>query len=704
MRALFDARFVLPQPTGIGRYCVELLRGLLEVSDIDVELLRGARPWPDYGIEDLDRSRVRQHVSRYPPQGPGAGLVASRLSDRLEVDVVHHPHALFPAPRVKQPLVATLHDAKHLTGPTGFGAMPAWRRRYLAHGLRRSVGRADAVIAVSAATADDCRTLHPGAASKLTVIHEGVGQRFLADAPGTRAGRRRPYVLCIAEFRPHKNQVRLVEAFMASKASRTHDLILVGRSHAALGDVRSAIARVGGNDRVSVVTDADDRMLMGLLDDAEVFVLPSLYEGFGLPVLEAMARRVPVITSAETACAEVAGDAALLVDPRSVDDLRSAIDRLATDPDLRARLAVRGRQRAERFDWESTARKTVALYEKVAGSAPASRPGGVSSGSRPTVAVVIPARNEEGAIRRAVDSVWRQTTVPEECVVVDDGSTDATAAEAVEAGATVLRGVGGGISYARNLGVRRATSDVIAFLDADDAWLPGYLGAVVDAHSAGADWTVGWSLDVSDTGEPVRVRRPDPEGFSVRDLMLHNPFRPSATAIRRSVLLDVGGFDESILGAEDEDLWLRLLMTGRRPQAVDGGIAYTVRDAPEPRKKLDRTLRDQLDVVAAAVDRSWITGRVAARSRRARLVRFGQRYLQSGHRRRAVSCFLGALPHPGGFRGLVLAALPRPLYGWIRSRIRSLRLSRGRLRDQEVTLLEELRVGFGQSRPPDPRV
>jgi alpha-1,3-rhamnosyl/mannosyltransferase len=172
--------------------------------------------------------------------------------------------------------------------------------------------------------------------------------------------------MSVAGADPTKNIVALVEAFAALPAPlrQGHDLVLAG-DVAKRQDVREAIDRAGIAAQTKLVGVVSDEALIHWYQRARLFVFPSLYEGFGLPVLEAMACGIPVVCSDSSSLPEVAGDAALLTDPRDVTQLSAAIARLLDDPILRCELSERGRARALTFSWDRTAAQTVALYRKV---------------------------------------------------------------------------------------------------------------------------------------------------------------------------------------------------------------------------------------------------------------------------------------------------------------------------------------------------
>lgn len=180
----------------------------------------------------------------------------------------------------------------------------------------------------------------------------------------------RPIVLSVSAKRPHKNLVRLISALALIEPGRRPLLVVPGYPTAHEHELRRHAATLGVSGDVRLLGWVDASQLEGLYAIATCLVCASLHEGFGLPVLEAMARRVPVACSDRGALAEVAGGAALMFDPSSEEQISSAIERLVGDPDERARLTTAGLERAARFTWEATAAGTLASYARALGSAP----------------------------------------------------------------------------------------------------------------------------------------------------------------------------------------------------------------------------------------------------------------------------------------------------------------------------------------------
>jgi glycosyltransferase involved in cell wall biosynthesis len=367
--ALHVDQLFFATPGGIGTYIRNLVPALVE-QDPSLRLTlfhaRFASPEPperwmrDHWVEELPGS-IRSLYPRWDVTG-GPALPASLR----ELDVVHatNPAAIPPAGQ-GQRLVVTVHDLAFEHYPNLFPR--TWRTLYRL-GLRAAVRRADAIVTPSRNTAEDIlsrtkvdpRKLHviPLAAS-LPASDVDVGETL------ARLKVRSPYVLFVGTIEPRKNLVRLVRAYRrVASTGIPHALVLAG----PLGWHHESLMReiaLQGPGEIVMTGSLTPEELDAVYRAADAFVYPSLYEGFGLPVVEAMARGIPTIASNTSSVPEVSGDGALGVDPRSVGEIAEAIGSVCTDADLAGRLAARGRAQAERFSWDETARLTLGVYQQV---------------------------------------------------------------------------------------------------------------------------------------------------------------------------------------------------------------------------------------------------------------------------------------------------------------------------------------------------
>jgi glycosyltransferase involved in cell wall biosynthesis len=272
----------------------------------------------------------------------------------------------FVSPRLPCPAVVTVHDISYARAPELFSR----RDRALLRLVRGSVRRAARVIAVSEFTRSDLCDLYRLDPEHVVAIPNGVSAHFRPlPAAGARVRERfgldGPYVLCVGALQPRKNVPRAVEAFARlGPAAQDCALVVAGGDRRGRAEVLDTVQRVRLNGRVHLLGHVDEDDLPALYSGARALVFPSLYEGFGLPALEAMACGTPVVASRTTGLAEAVGDAGLTVDPRSADDLAEALARALTDDALRERLIAAGKARAAAFSWARTARSTADVYRE----------------------------------------------------------------------------------------------------------------------------------------------------------------------------------------------------------------------------------------------------------------------------------------------------------------------------------------------------
>ena len=286
---------------------------------------------------------------------------------RRESAALAHLH-YFASPRLRCPAVVTVHDISYARAPELFSS----RDRMLFRFVRGSLRRAARVIAVSEFTRSDVVDRYGLEPAKVVAIPNGVSERFrpLAEAARTRVhdrfGINRPYMLCVGALQARKNVPLAIEAYARLMGRGTDcELVIAGGDKGGRLDVLDAILRARLTGRVHLVGHVEDDEMPALYSAAKALVFPSLYEGFGLPALEAMASGTPVIASNTTGLAEVVGDAGLTVDPRSVEELAEAMGRVLDDSELRERLVGAGLIRAAEFTWARAAAATAGVYREV---------------------------------------------------------------------------------------------------------------------------------------------------------------------------------------------------------------------------------------------------------------------------------------------------------------------------------------------------
>ncbi|MCC7206559.1 MAG: glycosyltransferase family 4 protein [Anaerolineae bacterium] len=360
------------QGGGIGRYVRELVAALAE-----------------YDAETPYRLFVAG-ANRKPlptPPGPNFSYAPCRLTPdwlarlwhraRLPIPVewwtgplrlYHATDFTLPPVRRGAPTLLTVHDLSFVRVP---GAASPSLKAYLDRVVPRSVYRADHVLADSQATKDDLVALYRTPPEKVTVLLSGVHARFRPTHDATLRARygigERPFVLAVGTVQPRKNYERLMRALAGLPDSLSEvQLVIAGGRGWLEGPIYAAVEALGLRDRVHFIGFAADEDLPALYTAARCLAFPSLYEGFGLPILEAMACGAPVLTSNVSSLVEVAGDAAVLVDPHSEASIRDGLARILTDDSLRERLVADGFRQAAAFTWARAAAHLRDLYARFA--------------------------------------------------------------------------------------------------------------------------------------------------------------------------------------------------------------------------------------------------------------------------------------------------------------------------------------------------
>ncbi|MEK7377033.1 MAG: glycosyltransferase family 1 protein, partial [Candidatus Margulisiibacteriota bacterium] len=285
-------------------------------------------------------------------------LYLAGIVNRGGFDVFHSPDHVLPLPRVKCKTVITVHDLSFVKHPELFGAGKRIYKRFIAP---YSVKRADKVIAVSQNTKNDIVKLYKTDPAKITVVYNGAGNEFfkigdkdVLDQARNKYGLTDNYILFVGTIEPRKNIINLIKAFKKSAATR--GLVIVGKKGWLSDPIIREIKDHNGADKILWIDNVETKDLPALYSMASLLVYPSLYEGFGLPILEAMACGVPVITSNISSMPEVAGDAAVLIDPNGIDEIAKAIKDVLGDEHLRQSLISKGYQQAKKFSWEKCAK------------------------------------------------------------------------------------------------------------------------------------------------------------------------------------------------------------------------------------------------------------------------------------------------------------------------------------------------------------
>lgn len=363
-----NGRSLFRQITGVQHYALEISRSLSALQDENLQVTIFS------GREGRSRSETNMPVSAslFPASGPLRGVfweqaLLRRMVRKSGVDALFNPANVAPLfPGVTN--IVTIHDLAFLLFPGFFSDSFS---RYYREAVPRIAARADAIITVSNSSREDILRYLPVRPEKVSVVHQGVSKRFNLkpsedelEKVRVTYGLPHRFFLSISSLEPRKNLRMLVRSYglLPEDTREEFGLVLTGTGGRIFADDGVGQEISGLADSQVITTGyipAED--LVTIYHLATALVYPSLYEGFGLPVLEAMAASTPVITSNRSSIPEVAGNAALLVDPEDAEELAGAMELLANDSGTRNLLIERGRKRCAGFTWENTARKTLEI-------------------------------------------------------------------------------------------------------------------------------------------------------------------------------------------------------------------------------------------------------------------------------------------------------------------------------------------------------
>lgn len=373
MRIVIDVRHL--RDFGIGTYIRNLLLALGTIDSATKYILTAL---PD-DIDEFSSLPPNFEVVSYPHRD-------NKRIDHISYpwfvrnfapDLVHMPLASVPL-GMRKPYVVTIHDMSSLL----FEMDSGWRDNLRLYKFRRGLVRADCVIAVSEATRRDVESVLRVPSDRVRLVYSAPDPQFLApDSPQMHFDRKRmleryqinyPFLLYAGRIRTHKNIPRLIEAFAVVRGELEnhpiyHDLrlIIIGDQITQHSEVRRTVVQTRMQQAVRFLGFLPFETLKMFYASAAAFVFPSLYEGFGLPPLEAMATGTPVITTNVSSLPEVVGDAAMFVNPENVFDIARGIREVLTDVSLRSSLIQKGSRQVLRFNWDSTAREVLGVYNEV---------------------------------------------------------------------------------------------------------------------------------------------------------------------------------------------------------------------------------------------------------------------------------------------------------------------------------------------------
>jgi glycosyltransferase involved in cell wall biosynthesis len=366
-----DARMYRKSTGGLGRYTRELLHHLLPLDPAN-DYVIFLTP-SDMAEWDIDLPHVRPvvvDILHFDPIKEQSAFLKELRAQKL--DLVHFLNFNHPLLYTK-PFVVTLHDlTMFLFTPHGNRKIHPVKKLGFNVIFRHAMSASKKVISISEYSAFDAERLLKVPHAKMEVVYEG-GPEPMQFQAGSKdmiqkyLGTRDPYFLFVSQWRPHKGIITLIEAFDAFKKETglPHKLVLVGNPEAATDDVRKALVEVQSASDIIAPGFVPDELLLGLFHYATSFIMPSEYEGFGLPVLEAFAHGTPVIAADNSSLPEVVGKAGLLFPTRDAYALAAHMKKIATDADFRDKLLSKGPAQLAKFSWQHCAEQTLDVYYSV---------------------------------------------------------------------------------------------------------------------------------------------------------------------------------------------------------------------------------------------------------------------------------------------------------------------------------------------------
>lgn len=363
MNIIIDARMINRNLHGIARYTYELIKNFIKFNDIKLYLLTYEDRF--FQEEFLDQNKNIKNIN----------LRSSFLDIKEQIELpfklnkyknkaIFHSPSFVSSPFIKCPTIMTIHDLNHLRFPEYYTRFHEYYYNYI---VKPSALRAKKILTVSEFSKKEIVNWLNCESEKVVVTYNGIDEKFKVIEKNDKLrdikekyGLPKKFILYIGNLKPHKNVANLIKAI--KKIDQKVTLVINGKSNESL---KKIIMENHVENKVKFIGYVDDNDLPILYNLAELFIYPSLYEGFGLPPLEAMACGCPVITSNTSSLPEVVGDAGIMVNPYNVEEIARAIDLVLSNENLRKEMIEKGLKQAQKFSWRKTAEETLKVYEEV---------------------------------------------------------------------------------------------------------------------------------------------------------------------------------------------------------------------------------------------------------------------------------------------------------------------------------------------------
>jgi len=371
MKIIIDAHLSENNLTGIGRYLNELIPALLSIDQTnEYTILLNSYINQQHPLYQLKKNNLKKIFVTLTGPSLKQHFIIPALLRKIKPDIYHHPHFDLPL-GIRTRAVITVHDLKYIHHPEYFSGNRYLKKCYMFNKLKHSIQRSKQVIAISSATKNDLISHFQVDHKKIQVIHHGntslpiSGNR--SDYITTNYNINHPYILFVGERRPHKNIVNLIKAFklLCESYSKKIDLVIIGKRYADYQEPENVVNQFNLNNQVHLFDTISDDELSLFYKNAEFLILPSCYEGFGLPLIEAMNYGIPVLGSDKSSIPEIMGDAGILFDPDNIRNMSDKMRAVLTNNRLKMELIKKGQNRVLSFTWEKTAEQTLEVYRSI---------------------------------------------------------------------------------------------------------------------------------------------------------------------------------------------------------------------------------------------------------------------------------------------------------------------------------------------------
>lgn len=370
LKILIDALGIVNRTTGVGQYSSQLLNHLAEIdvyNNYTVLLNTELSKHPVLSLEKRDNFKIVRLST--PAIGIKRQVNYLTISKKFDFDVYHCLNSNYPLV-IKKGGVVTIHDLKYIKYPHYLGKFSFLKKRYLYYIFKNAVENTSKIIAVSKNTKNDIIDIFGfNKQDKIKVIYEAANLKVKSGGKHIfkKYGIKQPYFLFVGEQRPHKNINGLLKAYnhyTKTTGNFNYSLVISGKKHSTFDNSLTGIDK-RGSQNIIFTGFIDEEDMPYLYKYSYLFILPSFYEGFGIPILEAMQLGIPVITSNVSSMPEVAGGACLTVNPNDFKNVSAKIKMLTEDKALYKELSNRGQKRAAEFSWDKVAKETLTLYQEV---------------------------------------------------------------------------------------------------------------------------------------------------------------------------------------------------------------------------------------------------------------------------------------------------------------------------------------------------